>query len=131
MINVTDLRPNKTYEDEGEIYVVIDVLLNKTAMAKMKAVVKRKNLRTGTTTEKMYMSGDRVNDAHIDKKAMVFSYIEGDDYYFMDNETYEQVPISIAKLEWEKNFLRENAPVEISYYQDEILGIALPVKVPL
>ena len=49
----------------------------------------------------------------------------------MDNETYEQVYLHESRLEWEKKFLRENANVEITYYQDEIMGITLPAKVTL
>lgn len=132
MIQVTDLSPNRTFEDDkGDIYVVLDILLNKTAMAKMVVKAKVKNLRTGSITELSYKSGEKVNEAHIDKKEMQYLYRDGDEFVFMDNESYEQVYINENKLQWEKQFLRENSPASITFYKEELLGISLPVKVTL
>lgn len=131
MIQVTDLNPGKTFNDGGNIYVALDVLLNKTAMAKMVVKVKARNLRTGAIVELSYKSGEKLEDARLDKKQMQFLYKDGSTFVFMDNETYEQVELDESKLEWEKKFLREEQLVEITYYNDEILGISLPAKVTL
>ena len=131
MIQVTDLNPGKTFNDGGNIYVALDVLLNKTAMAKMVVKVKARNLRTGAIVELSYKSGEKLDEARLDKKQMQFLYKDGSTYVFMDNETYEQVELDESKLEWEKKFLRENSNVEITYYEDEIMGITLPAKVTL
>jgi len=131
MIQVTDLNPGKTFNDGGNIYVALDVLLNKTAMAKMVVKVKARNLRTGAIVELSYKSGEKLDEARLDKKQMQYLYKDGSTYVFMDNETYEQVELDESKLEWEKKFLREEQLVEITYYNDEILGISLPAKVTL
>lgn len=130
-MNVTELRPGNYFEDDGNLYYVIDILLNKTAMRKMVAKVKVKNVRTGAITELSANSGYQVETVRLDKKKMNYLYDNGDFLVFMDNETYEQVEIPKARLEWEIKFLKENQEVEITSYEDEILGINLPAKVTL
>ena len=130
-MNVTELRPGNYFEDDGNLYYVIDILLNKTAMRKMVAKVKVKNVRSGAITELSANSGYQVETVRLDKKKMNYLYDNGDFLVFMDNETYEQVEIPKARLEWEIKFLKENQEVEITSYEDEILGISLPAKVTL
>ena len=130
-MNVTELRPGNYFEDDGNLYYVIDILLNKTAMRKMVAKVKVKNVRTGSITELSANSGYQVDTVRLDKKKMNYLYDNGDFLVFMDNETYEQVEIPKTRLEWEIKFLKENQEVEITSYEDEILGINLPAKVTL
>ena len=83
MIQVTDLNPGKTFNDGGNIYVALDVLLNKTAMAKMVVKVKARNLRTGAIVELSYKSGEKLDEARLDKKQMQFLYKDGSTYVFM------------------------------------------------
>ena len=130
-MNVTELRPGNYFLEDGNIFSVIDILLNKTAMRKMVAKIKVKNVRTGSITEISRNSGYQVEQIRLEKKKMNYLYDAGDFLVFMDNTTYEQVEIPAARLEWEKNFLTENLEVEIVSYDDEILGINLPAKVNL
>jgi elongation factor P len=65
----------------------------------------------------------------IDRKPMQYIYSTGDAYAFMNTETYEQIEIPAARLEWEKNFLQEGMEVSVEFYGDEILTIDLPDKV--
>ena len=130
-MNVTELRPGNYFEEEGNLFLVIDILLNKTAMRKMVAKVKVKTVRTGAITEMSANSGYQVETIRLEKKKMVYLYENGEFLVFMDNETYEQIEIEKARLEWESKFLKENQEVEIVTYNDEILGINLPAKVTL
>ena len=130
-MNVTELRPGNYFEEEGNLYYVLDILLNKTAMRKMVAKVKVKNVRTGAITELSANSGYQVETVRLDKKKMNYLYDNGDFLVFMDNETYEQVEIPKSRLEREIKFLKENQEVEITSYEDEILGVNLPAKVTL
>ncbi len=130
-MNVTELRPGNYFIDNDNIYSVQDILLNKTAMRKMVAKLKVKNLRTGAITEMSANSGYQVETIRLDKKKMNYLYDGGETYVFMDQETYEQVEIAKDRLKWESQFLKENLEVEIVTYEDEILGINLPAKVSL
>ena len=88
-MNVTELRPGNYFEDENTLYQVIDILLNKTAMRKMVAKVKVKNVRTGAITEIARNSGYDVELVSINKKNMQYLYDGGTTLVFMDPETYE------------------------------------------
>lgn len=131
MVNITEVRPGNYFIDEGNLYQVQDILLNKTAMRKMVAKVKVKNVRTGTINEIARNSGYMVDIIRLDKKAMQYLYDTGDALCFMDQDTYEQIEISKDRLAWEIQFLKENETVEITSYEGEILGINLPAKVAL
>ena len=131
MVNVTELRPGNYFIEEGNIYQVLDILLNKTAMRKMVAKVKVKNVRTGTINELARNSGYMVENVRLDKRQMQYLYDSGDFFVFMDQETYEQVEIPAERLQWEKQFLKGDEVVEITSYDGEILGVNLPAKVTL
>lgn len=131
MINITELRPGNTFEYEGNIYTCVDIALNKTAMAKMKVKVKSKNLRTGGVLELSFIGGDKVEVLHLDKKKMQYLYNDGSAFYFMDQETFEQIEIPSERLEWEKNFLKGNEEVTITKLDSEILGVQLAITAEL
>lgn len=131
MINVTELRPGNYFIDDNNIYNVLDILLNKTAMRKMVAKVKVKNVRTGSITELSFNSGYQVDRVNIDKKKMQYLYDTGDALVFMDNDSYEQIELQRDLLTWELNFIVPNSEVEIAMYEGEIFGITLPAKVAL
>ena len=130
-MNVTELRPGNYFIDEGNLYQVMDILLNKTAMRKMVAKVKAKNMRNGAITELARNSGYDVEKVSLDKRKMGYLYDTGDALVFMDNVTYEQLEIAKSKLEWESNFLVSNTEIDVLFYEDEILGITLPTSVAL
>jgi len=131
MVNVTELRPGNYFIDENNLYVVQDILLNKTAMRKMVAKIKVKNIRTGSIVELARNSGYMVDAVKLDKKKMQYLYDNGDALVFMDQDTYEQIEISKERLQWEMQFLKGDEIVDITCYEGEILGIALPPKVAL
>ncbi len=131
MIIVNDLKPGLTIEYENGIYVVLDISHNKTAMRQMIVKAKAKNLRTGTIIDLSFTGGDKVEQAHIDKREMQYLYDDGTNCIFMDNETYEQLEIPMENLKWELNFIKPNSNVNISLFEGEVLGVILPDKVAL
>ncbi len=131
MINVTELRPGNYFVEDGNIYQVQDILLNKTAMRKMVAKVKVKNMRSGAITEIARNSGTMIESIRLDKRQMQYLYDTGDFLVFMDQETYEQVELSKDRLQWEMQFLKGEEVVDITSYEGEILGLTLPAKVAL
>ena len=130
MISVGDLRPGVTFEYDGNLFVVLDYSHNKTARAAANIRIKMKNLRTGATTEITFGGNDKVKKAHVDKSKMQYLYNSGEALVFMDNETYEQIEIPADNLKWEINFLKESDEVEVTSYEGEVLGVALPINVP-
>lgn len=130
-MNCTELHPNQYFTWEGELYQCIEIMLNKTAMAKMKVKIKVKQPKTGVVKDLSLIGGDQVFETTVDKRAMQFLYDSGDTAVFMDNETYEQVEIPMERLEWEKKFLVPNLELTITFYEGEVLGVILPDKVDL
>lgn len=131
MVISNELKPGNYFALDGNIYVVLDILHNKTAMAKMVIKIKAKNLRTGTISDVRFSGGEKVEDIRIEKEAMSYLYDEGDSIVFMNQETYEQVSIAKEKLTNELKFLVADLPVEIISYEGEVLAINLPAKVAL
>lgn len=131
MINVTELRPGNYFEDEGNLFQVIDILLNKTAMRKMVAKIKVKNMRSGAIIELARNSGYQVEDVRLDKRTMQYLYDGGETLVFMDGKTYDQIELPKGNLSDKIPFLAPNGEVTILSYGEEILGIQLPAKVAL
>lgn len=130
-MNVTELRPGNYFEDENALYQVIDILLNKTAMRKMVAKVKVRNVRTGAVIEIARNSGYDVEIVSIAKRTMQYLYDSGTTLIFMDPKTYDQIELPKQNLESYIPYLAPNGEVVIATYDDEILGIELPAKVAL
>ena len=130
-MNVTELRPGNYFEDENTLYQVIDILLNKTAMRKMVAKIKVRNVRTGAITELARNSGYDVDQVSVTKANMQYLYDAGETLVFMNPDTYEQIEIGKAALEREIPYLAPNGNVIVQSYEDEVLGIELPAKVTL
>ncbi|AWX69976.1 elongation factor P [Mycoplasmopsis anatis] len=131
MINVNEFKPGITFQDDGDIFVVLEAQHSKQGRGQANVKAKVKNLRTGSTTIKSYTGGDRVKPAHIDKRKMNYLYNDGEHIILMDNETYEQVEIPLKNVEWELNFLKEGSEVQIRVFENEVLDVELPINVEL
>lgn len=132
MVIVNDLKPGTSFIYENNIYQVLNLQLNKTAMRQMIVKVKVKDLRSGVIKELSFTGGDKVELANIDRKVMQYLYDDGTSLVFMDNETYEQIEIPKDRLKWEMQFMKPNDNVTIMINDgSEILGVILPDKVTL
>ena len=92
---------------------------------------KYKNILTGATREEAFNPSDKFPKAHIETKVMQYLYNDGELYYFMDNETYEQVPISQDQVEEAMKYLRENDEATIKFYKDSPFLVEAPNFVDL
>ena len=106
MIIVNELKPGSCFEYEKNLYQVLNTSLNKTAMRQMIVKVKVKNLRTGVINEISFTGGDKVEDAHVDRKVMQYLYDDGTSLVFMDNETYDQIEIDKERMKCSVSFFR-------------------------
>ena len=131
MIDVNELRKGVTFTMDGELYRVIDYQHHKPGRGKAVIRTRLRNLRSGSTIDKNFTSGDRVQDIRLDHQTVQYLYSDGDFYYFMDIETYEQFPLPDVLLEDVKPFLVENAEIELSSHEGERLDVELPITVDL
>ncbi|MFN2219783.1 MAG: elongation factor P [Anaerolineae bacterium] len=131
MIDVNELRKGVTFTMDGELYKVIDYQHHKPGRGKAVIRTRLRNLRSGSTTDKNFTSGDRVQDIRLEHQTVQYLYSDGDFYYFMDTESYEQFPLPNAVLEDAKPYLVENTEIELSSYEGERLDVELPITVDL
>jgi elongation factor P len=92
---------------------------------------KLKNVRTGQVIERTYRADEKLEQAVIDKREMQFLYLDGDQYVFMDNETYDQLPTPKTVLGDAANYLKEGDSVVLQMYDTEMVGVDLPAAVEL
>ncbi|MEW9107032.1 elongation factor P, partial [Paenibacillus sp.] len=131
MISVNDFKTGLTVEVDGDIFTVLDFQHVKPGKGAAFVRSKLKNLRNGNVTEKTFRAGETIGRAQIDNREVQYLYNSGDEYTFMDNESYDQFSLDKNQLEWELNFLKDNMIVNIVSYQGEILGINMPNNVEL
>lgn len=125
IISAKDLRPGHTFVYKKNIYLVLENSFNKTAMREGIVKCKVKNLRSSSITTEV-LTGEKLEQANVSRPKCIYSYNDGSNYIFMDNETFEQYEVNGSRLEWEKNFLTEGQEISIMKYDDEILGVQLP-----
>ncbi|MFC0188308.1 elongation factor P [Fictibacillus aquaticus] len=131
MISVNDFKTGLTIEVDNGIWQVLEFQHVKPGKGAAFVRSKLRNLRTGGIQEKTFRGGEKVAKAHIENRRMQYLYNSGDTYTFMDTESYEQIELSAAQIEYELKFLLENMNVQIMTYQGETIGVELPNTVEL
>ena len=129
MINVNDIKNGLTVKIDNNIYTVVEFQHVKPGKGSAFVRTKLKNLRTGTTTEITFNAGVKIETAHVEKQNMQFLYSQGDTYYFMNMQTYDQIELNKSSLGDDVKFLKENLEVIISFYEGEVMGVILPDKI--
>jgi elongation factor P len=131
MIDVNDLRKGVTFEFDGNLYKVVEYSHNKTGRGNANIRVKARNLQTGANIERTFSSGQTVQDVRLDFHNVSYLYHDGDFYYFMDNETFEQPAIKGEMLGDDALYLKEGMEVKLTFYRGQPLDIELPTSVDL
>jgi elongation factor P len=131
MIDANRLRKGVTFELDNEIYKVIDYSHNKTGRGGATIRTRIRNLRSGSTTERTFNSGERVQDIRLDHQEVQYLYQDDELFHFMNTETYEQPVLSKAILEEVIPYLVDGMVVKLSTYNGEPIDLELPVTVDM
>ena len=126
MIYASDFRKGMTFIMNGEPHVVVDFQHVKPGKGAAFVRTKYKNIITGATREEAFNPNDKFDNAIIETKMMQYLYNDGELYYFMDPESYEQVPLGAEQVEEAIKYLRENDEATIKFFQ----GSAFLVEAP-
>ncbi len=126
MINASELRNGMVFQDENQILQVVNYEHIKMGRGSGTIKVKVKNLKTGSVTEKSFITGARVEEANVEKKKAQFLYQDGEEYYFMDSVSFEQFPLSKDVLGDQAKFLQDGLEVQLIVNGDQALGLELP-----
>lgn len=129
MFNVNDIKNGMTIKYEGNIYQVVEFQHVKPGKGSAFVKTKLKNLRAGTTQEITFNAGIKMEKADVRKNQLSYLYAAGDNYVFMDNNTYDQIELPSNLLKDEAKFLKEGMSVESMNIEGEVIGITLPEKV--
>ena len=131
MISTGDVKKGVIIELDGQLMKVLDWSHIKMARGSAQVRMKLQNVRKGDIVERTFQAGTRWPRARVESRRVQYLYNDGDNYHFMDAETYDQFSISAAMLGDEARYLKENTDVFVSSYENEVLGVDLPVTVDL
>ncbi len=130
-ISTNDLKNGITLELDIGLFQVVEFQHVKPGKGSAFVRSKLRNLRTGNILERTFNAGIRVEQALLDKKDMQFLYRDGDEYVFMDTESYEQMNVAPLALGDAADYLVEQAIALIAFYNDEIVTVEIPAAVEL
>ena len=131
MVTAGDFRNGVTFEMDGNVYSIIEFQHVKPGKGAAFVRTKIRNVISGAVTEKTFNPNDKYPTAFIERKDMEYLYNDGDLYYFMDSETYEQLPISPDVLGDNFRFVKENMVCKVLSYKGNVFGIEPPNFVEL
>ncbi len=123
MITAGDFRKGITVEIDGSVFVIVDFLHVKPGKGAAFVRTKLKNVMTGAVLERTFNPSDKYPLAHIERKEMQYLYEDGGIYYFMDNETYDQLPLNKEEVESALPFMKENDNVNIKFYKGTAFSV--------
>ncbi len=131
MISAGDFRNGVCFEMDSQVYQVVEFQHVKPGKGAAFVRTKYRNVKTGSVVERSFNPNDKYEEAKLDRRDMQYVYADGDLYYFMDQETYDQTPISAANIGDSIKFLKEEMICKILSYKGEVFSVELPIVVEL
>ena len=131
MITAGDFKKGLTVEWDGGVWTVVDFQHVKPGKGAAFVRTKLKNVITGGVIEKSFSPTDKFENAYIERKDMQYSYNDGDLYYFMDQETFDMLPLNSDKLPDNFKFVKEEMVCKIVSYKGNVFGVEPPTFVEL
>lgn len=125
-MNISDVKQNATIEYDGKLWLVVEY--QKVSRPRLAALfrTKLKNIETGQVVEKNFLPSETVGEVAVTVKDMQYSYEDGDIVYFMDMETYDQVPFDKAVVEPIKKYIKDDTVCLVKYANGKLISIAPP-----
>jgi len=131
MIDAGELRKGAAIELDGEVYQILEYQHVKMQQRQPVVKLKLRDVRSGNVAERNFQSGDKVTPVFLEHRPVQYLYNDGDIYYFMDNESYEQIMLTSAQIGEGTNYLKEGRLLEILTCKGDIVAIELPNSVEL
>ena len=131
MLSAGDLRKGTTFELDGQVFTVVEFLNVKPGKGAAFVRTKLRNVISGGVTDRTFNPTEKLQEAVIERKEMQYLYSDGELYYFMDQETFEQIPLNFEKVEDAIKFLKENMFAVIKFFKGEAFSVEAPNFVEL
>lgn len=131
MISAGDFRNGVTFEMDGNVLQIIEFQHVKPGKGAAFVRTKIRNVITGAVVERTFNPSDKYEPAYVDRREMQYLYNDGELWYFMDNETFEQTPVGEDKLGEDFKFIKEDTTVKVLSYKGSVFGVETPLNVVL
>lgn len=131
MISTGELKKGVTIELDGKLYSILDYSHIKTGRGSAQVRLKLRDVRAGSIIEQTFQAGTKWPRARVERRQMQYLYSDGEFFYFMNTETFEQIPVTADKMGDANLYLKENDTCELVLYGDEVIGVELPMSVEL
>ena len=131
MVSTSDLRKGIAIELDGELWQILDYHHIKMGRGSAQVKIKLRNVKRGQTVERSFQAGDKWPRAYLDKRQVQFLYRDGNDFHFMDTESYDQFTLIAEQLDDAVNYLKDGMLVDRTSYQGETIGVELPITVDM
>jgi len=131
MISTGELKKGVAIELDGELWQILDYHHIKMGRGSAQVRITLRNIKRGQTVERSFQAGTKWPRASMEKRPVQYLYRDGDDYHFMDTDTYDQFHLTTAQLGETAQFLMDGMTLDRTSYQGETIGVELPVTVDL
>lgn len=131
MVSAGDFKKGLTIEIDGQVWVIVDFQHVKPGKGAAFVRTKIKNIMNGNVLEKTFNPTEKFPKAHVERKEMEYLYSDGELYYFMDGETYEQLPLNKDQVEEALLYIKENMSATIKFFKGEPFSVEPPNFVEL
>jgi elongation factor P len=131
MISTGELHKGVVIELDGDLWQILDYHHIKMGRGSAQVRIKFKNVKKGSIVEKSFQAGEKWPRAQLDRRPIQFMYRDGDDFHFMEMETYEQFHLNASELDDAVNYMKDGMTLDRISYDGETLGVELPITVDL
>ncbi len=131
MISTSDFKNGLSIELDQDLYTIVEFQHVKPGKGGAFVRTKLKNIQTGAVLDRTFRAGEKFEQAIIDRKDMQYLYNDGHNYYFMDKDTFEQVLVNIDMIGDYADILKEGNDVQITFWNNKVIGIELPASISL
>ena len=131
MISTGDLRKGVAIELDGDLWQILDYHHIKMGRGSAQVRITLRNIKRGQTIERSFQAGTKWPRASMERRPVQYLYHDGDDYHFMDSDTYDQFMLRGEQLGSAKSYLKDGMTLDRTSYQGETIGVELPVTVDL
>jgi elongation factor P len=131
LISTSDFKNGISIELDNELYTIIEFQHVKPGKGGAFVRTKLRNVETGLVIDRTFRAGEKFEQAIIERKVMQYIYNDGHNYYFMDQDSYEQIPIDVEMIGNSADLLKEGNNVEVSFCKGMVIGVQLPSTIAL
>ena len=131
MISTGELKKGVIIEMDNQLFSILDYQHQKIGRGSAQVRMRLRNVRTGSISDTTVQAGTKFPRVRLEQRAMQYLYSEDNNYYFMDQESYDQIGLSPAQLGDTVSYLKDGMVIQVSFYESEPVDVEPPINVEL